>query len=289
MASLATHFSAAILLLPVGIRRLFTSSSLYLNNPSQFRSKVWYFSDPKWKNLDFFILTVALPIASFSELFLFLSFPSHPTYRFAFLHQSLILFLFWAMTLLFLLRDCVSPLLINESILFALSGVVFLLESSIIGSGVSGLVSSVIYGWSADLTIVCGFCCLYLAIKPSAFFAEFCLSCGLIFKGTWLLQTGLSMYTDFFAFKGCPKIVLSPSHGNAELNCVLDQDAFRGEALASLLFLGHSIFVLLLSFGVFGLFSSDNRFRYRETSGPLLAGLDSENRVLRTIGESEFE
>ncbi|CAN1279133.1 hypothetical protein LINPERPRIM_LOCUS16896 [Linum perenne] len=173
MASLATHFSAAILLLPVGIRRLFTSSSLYLNNPSQFRSKVWYFSDPKWKNLDFFILTVALPIASFSELFLFLSFPSHPTYRFAFLHQSLILFLF--------------------------------------------------------------------------------------------------------------------CHGNAELNCVLDQDAFRGEALASLLFLGHSIFVLLLSFGVFGLFSSDNRFRYRETSGPLLAGLDSENRVLRTIGESEFE
>ncbi|CAN0904832.1 hypothetical protein LINGRAHAP2_LOCUS23325, partial [Linum grandiflorum] len=39
MTSLATHFSAALLLLPLGLRRLFTSSSLYLNNPSQFRSK----------------------------------------------------------------------------------------------------------------------------------------------------------------------------------------------------------------------------------------------------------
>ncbi|CAN0854048.1 hypothetical protein LINGRAHAP2_LOCUS5807, partial [Linum grandiflorum] len=199
------------------------------------RSKVWYFSDSKWKNLDFFILTVALPIASFSQLFLFFSFPAHPTYRFSFLHQFLLLFLFWALTLVFLLRHWFSPLLINKSILFAIYGVVFLLQSSIIRRGVSGLVSSVVYGWSADLTIVCGFYCLYLAIRPSTFFAEFCLSSGLIFKGTWLLQIELTIYMDVFAFKGCPKIELSPRYGNTELKCVLDQDAFRGEALATCL------------------------------------------------------
>ncbi|XP_011029760.1 PREDICTED: uncharacterized protein LOC105129413 isoform X2 [Populus euphratica] len=41
MASLVTHLCASLFLLPIGLRRLFCSSSLYLKNTSLFRSKTW--------------------------------------------------------------------------------------------------------------------------------------------------------------------------------------------------------------------------------------------------------
>ena len=42
------------------------------------------------------------------------------------------------------------------------------------------------------------FLAFYLLIQPLAFLVEFLLSCGLVLKGTWILQTGLSLYIDAF-------------------------------------------------------------------------------------------
>jgi hypothetical protein len=75
-----------------------------------------------------------------------------------------------------------------------------------IGKGITG-VSGAVYDLLGALTLLCAGCCLYLSIKPLAFFAEFLLSAGLVFKGTWVLQTGLSLYTDVFGLKGCRKNV----------------------------------------------------------------------------------
>jgi hypothetical protein len=82
MASPATHLSAFLFLFPVGLRRLLFSSSLYLKKPSLYRSKTWYFSEPRWKNIDFYALIIALPIASFSEIFIFLTFSGIPIFFF---------------------------------------------------------------------------------------------------------------------------------------------------------------------------------------------------------------
>ncbi|KAF4350485.1 uncharacterized protein LOC133030852 [Cannabis sativa] len=289
MASLATHLSAFLFLIPTGLRRLLCSSSLYLKTPSIYKSKTWFFSEPRWKNLDFYILIIALPLSSFSETFIFLTFSSgHPTYRFAFLQQSMVVFLFWVLLLLIILRENVDPLYINEAFVFIFAGLTFLAEYFVMGKGLTGL-SSTAYDLLGALTLVCAGCSFYLSVKPSAFFAEFLLSTGLVFKGTWILQSGLSLYTDTFGFKGCQKVMVLPGKENADMGCDLEEDGFRAVALMRLLFTGHAILVLLLSFGLFGLLSKNQNLRFGDGGGPLLSQVDSENMLMRTSAELEIE
>lgn len=282
MASLATHFSAFLFLFPLGIRRLLCFFSLYLKNPSVYKSKTWYFSEPRIKNLDLYILLLALPIASFSDLFLFLTFSGHPTYRFAFFQQSAGLFLFWALLILIVFRESFDPLVIHESFLFVFAGVSFLVEYSIIGKGITGL-GSVVYDLLGGLTLVCAASCFYLSMQPTAFLAEFLLSSGLIFKATWVLQAGLSLYSDAFAVKGCHKSSMT------DLGCDLEEDSLRGMALVKLIFIGHAIGVLITSFTLFGLLSCYRNLRCGEGSGPLLAELESESMLMRPLPEFEMD
>ncbi|KAF3968691.1 hypothetical protein CMV_007451 [Castanea mollissima] len=288
MASLATHFSAFLLLIPLGIRRLLFSSSLYLKNPSVYRSKPWYFSEPRWKNFDFYTLIIALPIASFSEFFFFLTFSGHPTYRFAFFHQAFTLFLFWVFILLVISREHTDPLLINESFVFLFAGISFLIEFSVIGKGITGVFASV-YDLLGGLTLLCAASCFYLSVKPAAFFAEFLLSFGLVLKGTWVLQTGLSLYTDAFGLKGCRKMSVMLAKGDADVQCDLEEDGLRGVALMHFLFTVHAVLVLVVTIVLFGLSSSNRNLRRGEASGPLLAELESETMQMRTLSELELE
>lgn len=290
MASLATHFSGFVLLFPVGLRRLLCSSSLYLKNPSLYRAKTWYFCEPKWKNFDLYTLIVALPIASFSEIFLFLAFSGHPTYRFAFFQQSATIFLFWLLLLLIVCRENLDPLHIDQGIVFVLAAILFFVEYSVIGRGISGL-GGTVYDMLGALTLACAFSSLYLSIRPWSFFAEFFLSSGLIFKGTWMLQLGLSLYTDTFGLKGCKKMSVWPNHSeNAEFKCDLEEDGLRGLAVMTLLFIGHAIGVLVLSFVLFGWLARNCNWRCDEASGPLLQQLQSEHHhVLMRATSQEIE
>ncbi|PON33818.1 hypothetical protein PanWU01x14_349630 [Parasponia andersonii] len=288
MASVATHLSAFLFFFPTGLRRLLCSSSLYLKNPSLYKSKPWFFSEPRWKNLDFYILTVALPLSSFSEIFFFLTFSGHPTYRFAFLQQSMVVFLFWVLLLLIILRENVDPFYISEGLVFVFAGLTFLAEYFMIGKGFTGL-SSTVYGLLGALNLVCTGCALYLSVRPSAFFAEFLLSSGLVFKGTWILQSAFSLHTDTFGFKGCKKILVGLAKEGADMGCDLEEDGLRALALVRLLFIGHALLVLVLSFGLFGLLSKNQKLWFREGGGPLLSQLDSENMLIRANAELEME
>ncbi|KAM2234475.1 hypothetical protein PS1_012943 [Malus domestica] len=274
MASLATHFSAFVLLFPIGLRRFICSSSLYLKNPSLYQSKAWYCSDTKWRNFDLYSLTIALPIACFCEIFLFLAFSGHhPTYRFAFFQQSAAIFMFWALVLLIIFRENIDPLNFNEGFVFVFAAVSFFVEYSVIGKGISGL-GGAVYDMLGALTLVCAFSCLYLSIRPFSYFAEFFLSSGLVFKGTWILQLGLSLYTDVFGLKGCKKMSVWPNQDSAEWKCDLEEDALRGFAVMKLLFIGHAIAILVLSFVLFALLASNCNLQAGEASGPLLAQLE---------------
>jgi hypothetical protein len=276
MASLATNFSGFVLFFPIGIHRLLSSSSLYIQNPSHFRSKLWYLSDPKWKNLDLYLLLIALPIASLSEFFLFLSFSNHPTYRFSFFQQSFAVLAFWVLIILIIFFEYVNSFFVSESFVFVFGGVVFLMEYSAMDKGISG-VADVVYGLLGGLTLVCSFACFYLSVKPSAFFAEFFLSSGLVFKGTWLLQIGFSLYTDVFGLKGCKKISISsltPQMENIDVQCDLDEDSLRGIAMMELLFILHAIVVLVLVLGLFGVLVGNRNLRGGEAKGPLLSEHD---------------
>ncbi|KAK3038684.1 hypothetical protein RJ639_028138 [Escallonia herrerae] len=290
MASLATHFTASLLLLPLGARRLLSSSSLYLHNPSHYRSKPWYLLHPKWKNLDFYTLLIALPILSFSHLFLFLASPGHPpTPRFAFLQQSAVVFLFWVLLILTLCSQNLDPNAgIPDTLLFVFAGIAFLIDYLMNGKGVVGL-GGIVYGLLGGVTVVCAACCFYLSIRPSAFFAEFMLSLAILLKGSWVLQVGLSLYTDAFAFEGCGKISRAMTMGQVDVRCDLEEDRLRGVALMNLVFIGHAAAVLTLSFVLFGLLCRYRSMRCGEASGPLLAGLESENMLMHPIPEFEID
>lgn len=289
MASVATHFSGFLFLFPVGLRRLLFSSSLYLKNPSSFRSKLWYFSDPVWKNLDFYFLLVALPIASFSEFVLFLSFSGHPTYRFAFFLQSLVVLIFWLLIIFILVQDYLGTTLVDESFVFVFGSICFLAEYSVIGKGIAGL-GGIVYGFLGGLTLVCAGACLYLSIKPTAFFAEFLLSSGLVFKGTWLLQAGFSLYTDAFALSGCKKISipLSPPE-KVDVRCDLNEDSLRGITVMHFIFTVHAVLVLISSIGLFGLLASNRNLRCGEARGPLLAELESPTTMMHAFPDQDMD
>lgn len=157
-----------------------------------------------------------------------------------------------------------------------------------IGKGITGL-GGAFYHISGGLTILCACSCFYLSMKPSAFFAEFLLSSGLTFKGTWLFQVGLSLYTKAFALKGCRAMLVLPATGDAFVHCDLEEDGLRGIALMNLIFIGHAFLVLILGLGLICLLSSNRKFRFGEASGPLLAELGPETMLIRSSPEIEME
>lgn len=156
------------------------------------------------------------------------------------------------------------------------------------GKGIIGL-GEVLYELLGGLSIVCAACCLFLSIRPSAFFAEFLLSTGLVLKGTWVLQVGFSVFTDTFAFKGCERVPFYVAKGETNIKCELDEDKFRGVALVNLMFVGHVIAVLITSLVLSGLLCRHQNRRSNEASGSLLAGLDPESTVIRSLPEFEIE
>ena len=161
--------------------------------------------------------------------------------------------------------------------------------------GFSGLAGAV-YGFLGALTLVCAGACIYLSVKPSAFFAEFLLSSGLVFKATWLLQSGFLLYTDAFGLKGCKKISLSAlllpprQEDVVDVHCELQEDRSRGFALVHLLFTVHALVVMVLSVGLFGLLASNRSLRSGgEAKGPLLSEIESTSMRMHDLPELEME
>ncbi|KAL1806402.1 hypothetical protein DCAR_0832203 [Daucus carota subsp. sativus] len=288
MESLVIHFSSFLVIFPIGITRLISCLSLYLKNPSHYRSKSWYFSESRWKSFDFYILLIGLPISSVFIFSLFLVISGHPSYKFAFLQQSLVILFFWVLLILIFLKESYKLALIPENFLYVYAGVAFLIECMMTGEAVVGY-GEAMYGWLGGLGFVCAACCLFLSIRPSAFFAEFLLCFGMILKGTWVLQVGLSLYTDTFLFSGCERLPFDVANGRNFIKCELDEYKYRSEALVNLMFIGHVIVVLIISFLLSGLLSHFHNRKSFQSSGQLLAGFDAENSVVRPVTEFELD
>lgn len=286
MASLATHFTASLFLCPLGFRRLLCSFSLYLTDPSLYRSRSWYFSQPNWKNFDFYTLLIFLPISSLSNIVIFLAISDNPAYRFSFLQQSLVIIFFWVVLILIILKENYDIFSVPDNLVFIFAAIAFLIEFYMSGRGVIGL-----GGWVhrilGGIAFFCSACCVYLSIKPSAFFAEFLLSSGLVLKGTWVLQVGLSLYTDLFGLKGCSKISeVNLSVGETDVKCELDEHIWRGIALLNLVFVGHVIMVIVISFTLFGVLNHCTNVMPREGSG---LSVGSESMLMHPLPDLEME
>lgn len=168
-----------------------------------------------------------------------------------------------------------------ENLVFVLAAIAFLIEFYMTGRGLVGL-GGWIYQILGYLTVLCAASCVYLSIRPTAFLAEFLFSSGLVLKGTWVLQVGLSLYSDAFGFKGCSKISgLTIAKGEADVKCELDDDMWRGLALMNLVFVGHVIMVFIISFLSFGLLN----VKLGRGSGLILG---SESMLMHPLPEIEI-
>ncbi|ERN18953.1 hypothetical protein AMTR_s00067p00202560 [Amborella trichopoda] len=166
--------------------------------------------------------------------------------------------------------------------MFFFSGMVFLMEYMIQVDRDSGL-SGHTYDLLGNLSLVCSASCLILSLQPIAFFAEVALSCGLVFKGTWILQCGFSLFTSGFMPKGCQRVSELPSYDKSSIKCELEEDGLRGMALIDLLFVGHAIGVMLFSFLLFGYLSFGQNLRYGSGS------TESDAMLMRPLPEFEIE
>ncbi|MCL7043936.1 hypothetical protein MKW94_015115 [Papaver nudicaule] len=145
-----------------------------------------------------------------------------------------------------------------------------------------------VYDLLSGLTLICAFSCFYLSYKPSAFFAEVCLSLGLVFKGTWVLQGGLNLYTDAFSLKGCQRISLSDKKIN--LLCDVEEDGYRGVALINFLFVVHAMLVLVTHFVLFGVLNCHKSMRIGEgIRSSLMSEIESQSSLLQPLPEFEIE
>nr|GEX71392.1 DUF716 domain-containing protein [Tanacetum cinerariifolium] len=82
----------------------------------------------------------------------------------------------------------------------------------------------------------------------------------------WVFQVGLSLYSDEFAFKECGKVVVVRGEGSADVKCVLDEDKLKGMALMNLLFVRHSIIVLILCFVIMGLLNRNHYLAFGQNT-----------------------
>ncbi|KAM3326859.1 hypothetical protein P3S67_001985 [Capsicum chacoense] len=284
--SLAIHFSVFLIFFTLGIRRLLCCICNHLKNPSLYRSKTWFFSDPKWKNLDLYSFLIILPIASFSHVFLFLAFSGNNLmYKFSFLMQSFVIFFFWVLLILIIVKQSFDLYVILDTLLYSFAGVCFGVEFLMNGKGLVGL-SGDMYGHLGELAFVCAGCCLCLAVKP-CFFVEFLFGSVLVLKGTWVLQVGL-LYTDMFSLDGCESLLVGLGKGENDVKCDLDENKLGGTALINLLFIVHVIVVMVMSFGLFALLKRNKRMRCGDTSGPLLTEVGSEGVLMRPLPELEI-
>lgn len=200
----------------------------------------------------------------------------------------MLILLFWALLVFIILKETLDLFTIPENFVFICGGIAFLFEYKMNGSGHAGL-GAAGYEILGGLALVCAASCLYLSIWPSTFFAEFLLSSGIVLKGTWVLQVGLTFYTDAFSLKGCGNIDLIGEHGKADLKCDLEEDKLRGIELMNLLFIGHAIVVLISCFMLFGVLYRNRNMRSGEATGPLLAQIDSEAMVMNQLSEFDIE
>ncbi|KAL5711980.1 hypothetical protein ACHQM5_014196 [Ranunculus cassubicifolius] len=204
--------------------------------------------------------------------------------------------MFWLFLILIIIRENIDVFLINENFLFILAAICFLLEYIVRGKEFdnngdnvisNGVIPGIrVYELLCGLTLLCVGCCFYLAYKPTAFFADVILSCGILFKGTWILQAGLSLYTDTFSPKGCRVITLLPDE-KMNVQCDLVEDGLRGVALMNLLFIGHATGILVMCFVVFGALSFNRSWRWGSSSS--LGEMESENLLTRPLPEVELE
>ncbi|KAH7445578.1 hypothetical protein KP509_01G015600 [Ceratopteris richardii] len=89
--------------------------------------------------------------------------------------------------------------------------------------------------------------CFLLAWKPVSFMVSITFSASLALQGSWLLQMGLSLYSDEFLPEGCHHL------SNGHTQCDIAVADHRAVALMDLLLIIHIICILLVFVAAYGI------------------------------------
>lgn len=217
-----------------------------------------------------------------------MTFSGKPAYQFTFSQHGAVLLLFWVILVSVILRESFDLFVVHDNLMLLLSGVAFLAEYAVMGEGYTGIAGRV-YGLLGVLTFICGASCIAISFKPQAFFADVVLSLCIVFKGTWVLEAGLLLFSDGFVPNGCHKMTVMQGNETGDLQCDLEDDRMRGLALVDLSFVGHAIGIFIFNVVLFGALFKIQKLRYGGGSCTSAAEVESESVLVRSLPEYEIE
>ncbi|KAL4355357.1 hypothetical protein GQ457_06G034240 [Hibiscus cannabinus] len=258
MAGMIYQLLASSTLLSLGLYHLICTAINFLKSPQSYSAKPFYplpFSpNLRLKHLPLYLLLLCFFIAFLHQSFIS-SDPDplvkgrSPVYRFLTLNSAAVLFLFFIVSLSFLISETTSLLPFPPDLFFAFGSALFFLHYSVSESAASVQTSDLqakCDSVSARVSAMASVMCLILACHPKLFVAEVGLGAAICLQGLWVLQTGLSLYVDAFIPEGCHKLLDVVSGVEGSTKCDLDESRLRAVAILDLVFVVHVMFVVII-------------------------------------------
>ncbi|GMI98131.1 hypothetical protein like AT5G13890 [Hibiscus trionum] len=291
MAGMIYQLLASSTLLSLGLYHLICSAGNFLKSPPSYAAKPFYplpsSSNLRLKHLPLYLLLLCLFIA-----FLHQSFTSSdpdplvkgrsPVYRFLTLNSAAVLFLFFLVSLSFLISETTSLLPFPPDLFFAFGSALFFLHYSVSESSASVQTSDLqakCDSVSARVSALASAMCLILACHPKLFVAELTLGAAICLQGLWVLQTGLSLYVDAFIPEGCHKLLDVVTGVEGSTKCDLDESRLRAVAILDLVFVVHVMFVVIIVMATYALVAKTVGTRRLGSYEPLPANSADNNHI----------
>ncbi|OAE35159.1 hypothetical protein AXG93_4461s1380 [Marchantia polymorpha subsp. ruderalis] len=269
MGTLTGHLIPAFFFFTFGLWHLFSASVNYLRHPREYCARAWQpvpFVSGKLRSLELYVLLITIPMAIFYELGISTSFEPLengviPIYRIASFQHSVVLLMFWLFAALVLLSESTSALPLPYELPFVLIGLAFLVELTVIGQEAA---------LNAGLE---GKCYVLLSF---------------VIGGSWLFQTGLSLYVENFIPEGCHRLLDLPGGVNGSTQCDLDEAKLRARGLMGFAFNCHVTLVVLFGVLALGMVARLQGYR-RGGYDPISLDMDNDHMQLKPLGKLSFD
>ncbi|EFJ10739.1 hypothetical protein SELMODRAFT_127549 [Selaginella moellendorffii] len=252
--TLAAHALPGIFLIAIGFWHQLRAISTYIRSPRDYSARLWH---PvaglrgRIKHLELYILLLALPIAIVYELAASTDFQAllqigAPNTRVVDFQRAAMLLGFLFLVVVLLVSDTTLWLPLPAEAAFLLSAVAFGIEWMVLsqhGQDLEGKCNAIL----SNLAAACSISAALLAWKPTAILADLVLTESILLQGSWLVQSGLTLFVKSFTPEGCHQLLDLPRGVGGSTKCDLEEARARAFSLVDLAFICHLLVAMVVS------------------------------------------
>lgn len=276
---LAVQLVVSLAMVALGLWHLCCCSRAFLKSPRDFCARTWHPCPPRFRHLELYCELLAVSFALLYQGIALSTCAQGSTAQILGLQLFVMLLMFFLVLLITLISDSTAALPLPNELLFLLLGVAFSVEWMVLDRLADPKLALerecfVLLGVLAALGAGS---CLLLAWRPKVFIVNLVLCASISLQGTWLLQTGLSLFYESFLPEGCHRL----SSGSTQ--CDVDAAKLRAIALMDLAFLVHIILMICAFAFVYGLISRVGGYRRNGGYDALEANGESDHVQARPL------